>query len=107
MERWEEEERILCKEFEFTYRSFQFLSSAWSKTAIVGIDRSPGYVAYAHERADMYLQLARDCAAAYEEVMGEALLCAMCESTVPLLFFKNIYANCPFFSSRINRNDAH
>jgi hypothetical protein len=97
VERWEEEERILRKEFEFTYRSFQFLSSTWSKTASVRTDRYPGYVSYAHERADMYLQMAKDCAAAYEEVTGEALLCAKCESV--LCYFIVIHSRKPSLGS--------
>jgi hypothetical protein len=67
MERWEEEERILRKEFEFTYRTFKFLSEAWIKTTTTNPNSAPGYVAYAHERADMFTGMANECVAAFEQ----------------------------------------
>jgi hypothetical protein len=79
VERWEEEERILRKEFEFTYHTFKFLSEAWIKTITTRSDAAPGYVAYAHERAEMFEKMANDCSAAFEQTTGEQLVCALDE----------------------------
>ena len=73
MERWEEEERILRKEFAFTCRSFRFYSSAWMKTITLNEKANRGYVAYAYERVSMYASMADHCSAAYESITGEAL----------------------------------
>ena len=76
MERWEEEEHILRKEFEFTYLAFKFQSDAWTKTITSLEIVRPRHVAFAHERASMYLKMANDCSAAYESITGEQLHCA-------------------------------
>ena len=71
MQRWDEEERLLREEFKRCYRTFRFLMYVWTKTTHSSLADKAGYLAYAHERADMYKSMADDCVTAYETITGE------------------------------------
>jgi hypothetical protein len=73
MQRWEEEEQLLREEFKRCFRTFKFLSSAWTKTIREALVAKPGYNAYACERADMYNAMAEDCIVSYKSTTGEDL----------------------------------
>lgn len=61
MQRWDEEEQLLREEFKRCYRTFRFLMYVWTKTTHTSLADKAGFLAYAHERADMYNSMAEDC----------------------------------------------
>ena len=59
MQRWKEEVTILHEEFKHTYRTFMYLSNAWSKSGMSFTEARLGYRMYAKEHASIYLRMAQ------------------------------------------------
>ena len=73
MQRWKEEVTILREEFKRTYRTFMYLSNAWSKSGMSFTETRLGYCMYAKERASIYLRMAQRCSSEFESIEGEGL----------------------------------